>query len=73
MVFSDRPGEGNMGKFLDSLPRDRRVVFPTVVNSVLEGMLARRGFARGTEVYQGDLYEIMERLPHETNETQVSI
>jgi hypothetical protein len=52
------PGEGKVSAFLDTLPKDRRVVFPTVLNSKLQGMLQRRGFT--TSLEEGE--DIMERL-----------
>jgi hypothetical protein len=44
LVAALRPGHGAVGRYLDILPRDRRVVFPNVISPVLEGMLQRRGF-----------------------------
>jgi hypothetical protein len=44
LIFADRPGTGDVGRFLDSLPRHRTVKFPTVLSRRLEGMLQRRGF-----------------------------
>ena len=38
------PGSGDVGRYLDALPRDRRIVFPTVISNRLIGMLERRGF-----------------------------
>lgn len=35
---------GAVGRWLDSLPRDRKVVVPAVVSGRLAGMLTRRGF-----------------------------
>jgi len=43
-VQCDEPGAGHMGRFLDSLPTDQRIAFPTVISEVLAGMLQRRGF-----------------------------
>lgn len=44
VITAEREGSGDVGRFLDSLPKDRRVVVPNVVNPRLEGMLIRRGF-----------------------------
>ena len=38
------PGAGDVGRYLDSLPRDRTVVVPFVTSQRLTQMLARRGF-----------------------------
>lgn len=43
-------GRGDVGRYLDSLPRDRRVVVPNVLNDILAGMLKRRGFKLRTEI-----------------------
>lgn len=44
LIESTDPGQGNVGRYLDTLPRDRRVVVPNVINVKLAGMLERRGF-----------------------------
>lgn len=49
LVVAERPGSGDVGRMLDSLPRDRRVVVPGVIKHKLEGMLRRRGFAERPE------------------------
>ena len=47
-----------MGLYLDSLPKDRRVVFPCVVSDRLAGMLTRRGFSPGDDdAGEIDVYE----------------
>lgn len=66
VVTAEKEGNGDVGRFLDSLPTDRRVVFPTVISSRLAGMLERRGFVSNTEragpPYDEDV-DIWERLP----------
>lgn len=37
---------GAVGRWLDMLPTDRRVIVPAVISERLEGMLDRRGFKR---------------------------
>lgn len=59
LIRAEVPGDGRVGQFLDSLPRDRRVVFPTVISGKLAGMLTRRGFVDAYE--SGE--EVMERGP----------
>lgn len=49
LVVSEHPGTGDVSRFLDALPRDRTVKFPTIISPRLEGMLARRGFLRSVE------------------------
>lgn len=44
LVAADIPGSGAVAAFLDSLPQDKRVVFPTVISEKLANMLLRRGF-----------------------------
>lgn len=36
---------GAVGRWLDTLPTDRKIIVPAVVSPRLAGMLARRGFA----------------------------
>ena len=43
-IMSEQEGSGVVGKWLDALPTDRRVVFPIVLSGRLAGMLERRGF-----------------------------
>jgi hypothetical protein len=44
-VLSDTPRiPGAVGRWLDTLPHDRRVIVPAVISDRLRGMLARRGF-----------------------------
>lgn len=40
------PGRGDVARFLDDLPRDRRILFPNVLSPLLRAMLARRGFIK---------------------------
>lgn len=44
IINAAREGSGDVARFLDSLPRDRAVHFPAVLNPRLAGMLARRGY-----------------------------
>jgi hypothetical protein len=62
LVVSEDPGKGHVGAFLDALPKDRRVVFSTVVNAVLAGMLTRRGFIPTQEEHEGEVYDVYERM-----------
>lgn len=43
-VRADVEGSGAVGRYLDALPRDRKIVVPYVTSDRLAGMLARRGF-----------------------------
>ena len=64
-ISADREGSGHVGRYLDSLPRDHRVVFPTVISRRLAGMLRRRGFHETTEYAPefGELVDVYERKP----------
>ena len=64
-VQAEVEGDGRVGRYLDSLPRDRRVVFPTIISGRLAGMLARRGFTPGYEWAEevGETVDFMERVP----------
>lgn len=44
LVISEDPGQGNVSRYLDNLPRNRTVRFPNVISPRLERMLERRGF-----------------------------
>ena len=61
LISAERPGTGAVARFLDALPKDRRVVFPTVTSPRLHAMLGRRGFQQIEEA-GGDA---MERKPTE--------
>lgn len=64
-IMAEREGSGDVGRYLDSLPTDRRVVFPTILSARLAAMLGRRGFVatvEWAEEYE-EWVEIMERLP----------
>jgi hypothetical protein len=45
-IFATNPGNGDVARFLNTLPRDRRVTFPTVISPKLEAMLLRRNFKK---------------------------
>lgn len=64
VVMSDRPEHGDVSRFLDGLPRDRRVVFPTVIHGKLRAMLLRRGFVDAVENDETfGRVDVMERKP----------
>ncbi len=44
LIIADKPGNGDVGRYLDSLSRSRTIRIPNVLNPILEGMLERRGF-----------------------------
>ena len=44
LAMADRPGTGDVGRFLDRLPKEKVFKFPNVINSKLKDMLFRRGF-----------------------------
>ncbi len=44
VIMADSPGSGDVGRFLDSLPRHKAIKFPTVISLTLAGMLKRRGY-----------------------------
>ena len=43
-IRAENPGNGDVARFLDGLPTDRRIIFPSVLSLKLEGMLTKRGF-----------------------------
>lgn len=57
-------GNGDVGRFLDALPKDRTVRFPTVMSARLAGMLERRGFTLISEDdHELGRIDIYERQP----------
>ena len=63
LIIADRPGNGDVGRFLDALPKDRVVKVPTVTSARLAGMLARRGFAEAAEMTPMGVCELWIRSP----------
>jgi hypothetical protein len=49
ILGTTKPGQGLVGRYLDSLPADFTIRVPSVMSRRLAGMLARRGY-----VAQGD-------------------
>lgn len=49
VITAERPGNGEVARYLDALPTDRRIVFPTVISAQLRAMLERRGFRPNVE------------------------
>lgn len=43
-IRAETEGNGDVGRYLDALQRDRKIVVPLVTNIRLAGMLERRGF-----------------------------
>lgn len=62
-VIAIREGSGDVGRMIDSMPADRRIVFTTVISARLEGMLERRGYKEETEYYEGEPYGVWVRPP----------
>jgi len=44
LVIADQEGNGDVGRWIDGLPKDRDIIFPTILNQRLGAMLLRRGF-----------------------------
>ncbi len=66
-ISAANEGDGRVGRFLDALPRDRTIRFPTVISARLAGMLTRRGFVAGSEFVEeiGESVDYFERRPHD--------
>lgn len=58
MIIATKPGNGDVGRYLDTLPTDRKVIVPNVMNPILMGMLDRRGFVP-SEVYDFEVFHCM--------------
>jgi len=63
LVIADHEGRGDVARYLDTLPTDRVVKFPTVVSVRLIDMLLRRGFAWATEMTPHGPCELLVRCP----------
>lgn len=44
VILATEEGSGAVGRFVDSLPTDKTVVFSSTLSDRLAGMLTRRGF-----------------------------
>lgn len=44
VIMAVEEGSGDVGRYLDALPKDRTVKVPEVASERLRGMLERRGF-----------------------------
>jgi hypothetical protein len=53
LVVSEQPGQGNLGRFLDSLNPTGRYVAAGLTSAIVAGMLRRRGFADRTLTLYG--------------------
>jgi hypothetical protein len=49
MVMADEPGSGALSAYLDSLPHDKTIKFPTVISRILREALERRGYVERVE------------------------
>ena len=49
LIVAEKPGNGDVGRFLDGLNPAQTWKVPNVLNVVLEGMLQRRGFVERKE------------------------
>jgi len=63
LVIAEREGSGDVGRYLDTLPLDRVVKFPSVLSERLAGMLLRRGFAPATEMTPRGPCDLLVRCP----------
>lgn len=43
-LYAMQPGNGDVGRMLDGLPKDRKIIVPEVLSGRLEEMLRRRNF-----------------------------
>jgi hypothetical protein len=61
VVDFDQRGEGLASTFLDELPKDRRVIVPSVINQTFGEMLVRRGFRVALADVRDDVIEVFVR------------
>ena len=62
-IAAEHQGDGTVGKWLNELPSDRRIVFPTVLSARLAGMLKRRGFREEIEAGPDEPIKVLARGP----------
>ena len=58
-IMAERPGNGDMGRFVDSL--SDRCVFVNVLSSTLMKMLIKRGWKRKMELLNGETVDVWSR------------
>ena len=59
IIEAVNPGNGDVGRFLDTLPGEyRRAKIPNVLSAVLQGMLRRRGFRLTFEHPNGERVDV---------------
>lgn len=58
-VHSTIPGKGNLTRMLNNLPKDRKIVFTTVVSALLATILTRRGYVERWFENDGDSWSGM--------------
>lgn len=56
-IRAEKPGSGDVGRYLNSLPTDRRIIFPTVLSPQLREMLERRGYTHQMVACDGNELE----------------
>lgn len=49
VVMAVKPGNGDVGRWLDALPKEKTYRIPGVINAKLAGMLNRRGWKQISE------------------------
>jgi hypothetical protein len=64
LIQAEHEGSGEVGRWIDALPVNRRIVFPTVISARLQGMLERRGYHPEQEWVEefGEWANLMVRL-----------
>lgn len=66
VILAIEHGTGAVSRYLNSLPTDRRIEFPTVISERLREMLLRRGFrvlSSGNFHHRGEKPEVLVRDP----------
>ena len=63
MIVAEYPGSGAVGRYLDTLPTNRRVIVEACISPRLAGMLERRGFVwRPDATVDPDTQEVVDGL-----------
>lgn len=66
MIAAKHPGAGDVGRYLDGLPTNRRIIVEACISIRLAGMLKRRGFVwRPDATWDPDTQEVVDGLVRE--------
>jgi len=63
MIIGESPGSGDVARYLNTLPKNRRVIVEACISTRLAAMLERRGFVwRPDATLDPDTHEVVDGL-----------